>query len=478
MAGMTSSHCHDDDDGHGDGGDLSWSQTSESEVASTTKDRLEKEMQSSIARREERTVGIVRILVLVAIICAATAVSVAVYFFATESDTTNFELQVSPRGLLCLTSIGRISNRQRSVLSDHGPGSFQMDLTISHVQFSCPSQYYGYVNDIQSLIVWEVKYNMALLEQLSGTSTSTALMTDQTFPNVTQPNFEITGGFVDGMGGIMMALTAPLIAASNREAWEHYSVDHQGWIDESAYLKANYQKHRNPLIGTIQDHESDRRLQKALSDDGSPKIPTKIWKWDGDEKVVTSAISEYQVFAPLWQSSPANAAAVNVDLFSDSHIADLYTAMIKTQQTVMSPGIQIGNLFDWMFDANEKDRMSEPHAFIMEPLLSNFTGSPDPVGFVLALTSYKNLFSRLLPMGANGVYCVLSNNCGVTMTFLLNGPEAVFLGWEDLHEGFEEYEHVVQLELYKNYTKELCVHDLHIYPSATFQESYETNKPA
>lgn len=118
-----------------------------------------------------------------------------------------------------------------------------------------PFQYYGYIKDIKSLIVWEVKYNMALLEQLSGTSTSTALMTDQTFPNVTQQNFEITGGFVDGMGGIMMALSAPLITASGREAWEGYSVAHQGWIDESAYLKANYQKHRNPLKGTIQDQD-------------------------------------------------------------------------------------------------------------------------------------------------------------------------------------------------------------------------------
>lgn len=184
------------------------------------------------------------------------------------------------------------------------------------------------------------------------------------------------------------------------------------------------------------------------------------------------------MFAPLWQSSPANADTVNVDLFSDSTIADLYDAMIKTKQTVMSPGIQIGNLFDWMFDPDEKNRKYEPHAFIMEPLLSNFTGSTEPVGFVLALTSFKNLFSRLLPEGANGIYCVVKDTCGKNMTFLLNGPDVEFMGWDDHHRGFEEYEQVIQLELYENYTKGLCVHVLHIYPSATFQESYETNKPA
>lgn len=319
---------------------------------------------------------------------------------------------------------------------------------------------------------------MALLQQLSGTTTSTALMTDQTFPNVTQSNFEVTGGFVDGMGGIMMVLAAPLVVASERESWEEYSVAHQSWLNESAYLKIEYKKHRDPLHGTIQDHEHDRRLQDRSSKNQVSSIPTKIWKWEGDEKVVVDVTSENQVLAPLWQSSPAEAGTVNIDLFSDSRITELYTAMIKTQQTVMSPGLEIGNLFDWMFDPEEKFRKAEPHAFIMEPMLSNFSGSPDPVGFMLALTSYRNLFTRLLPEGANGIYCVLTDTCGIAMTFLLNGPHAEFIGYDDYHDGLDEYERVVTLELYQNYTEELCVHDLHIYPSITFQQSYETNKPA
>lgn len=81
--------------GGDDDGMSSWSHLSEPESATTSKERLEKEMQTSITRKEERIVGIVRILVVVAIICSAMAVSVAVYFFATESDTTNFELEVS-----------------------------------------------------------------------------------------------------------------------------------------------------------------------------------------------------------------------------------------------------------------------------------------------------------------------------------------------------------------------------------------------
>ena len=185
-----------------------------------------------IGKKEEELVFFIRVLILVVIICSAVAVTIAVYFFATSADNTTFELE-----------------------------------------------YHGYVNDIHSLVLWEVRYNMALVQQLGATTTSAALMTGQTFPNVTQPHFEITGGFVDGMGGIMMALTAPIVPSADREAWEEYSVANQGWLEKSAELKEVYGKHRDPLHGTIQDHEHDRKLQMIMGD----KIPSKIWEWQGDK---------------------------------------------------------------------------------------------------------------------------------------------------------------------------------------------------
>lgn len=66
----------------------------ESDAASSTKERVEKEMQSSIAKKEERLVFVVRVLVMVAIIFSTVAVSVAVYFFAKASDNALFEVEV------------------------------------------------------------------------------------------------------------------------------------------------------------------------------------------------------------------------------------------------------------------------------------------------------------------------------------------------------------------------------------------------
>lgn len=326
---------------------------------------------------------------------------------------------------------------------------------------------------------------MALVEQLTSTITSEALMSQQAFPFVTMPHFEITGGFVDGMGGIMMALFAPLITASQRGAWQDYSVLHQGWLEESARLKVESPHHRDPLHGTIQDHEHDRKLFAFNTDETAdlPKTSTiapELWSWVGDEKVVVNSTTAHDLYAPLWQSSPHDADTVNVDLFSDKRISDLYGTMVQTDHAVLSPGFEIGNLFDWMFDPIEKPQKVEPHGFIMKPVQVDFGEGKDVAGFVLALTSFRNLFTRLVPDGTAGIYAVITGNaaCGRNQTFLLKGEVAEFLGYDDLHEPeLEEYKRSTPMELYEDPPEGLCLHELNIYPSVAFRESYDTNKP-
>jgi hypothetical protein len=350
-------------------------------------------------------------------------------------------------------------------------------------------QYNLLVREIQALVVWEVKYNFALVQQFCGTITSEAIMSNQVFPNVTLPHFEVTGGFVDGMGGIMMALFAPLIPASQKQRWEEYSVQHQDWLNSSAFLKVESPSHRDPLHGTIQDHEHDRFLEIVSTDPDSaiqieipaePDIPSKIWKWDDDDKVAVNAVSAQDVYAPLWQSSPHFADTINVDLFSDPHISALYSAMIKTNETVLSPGFEIGNLFDWLFDPVEKPLKVHPHAFIMEQVHVDFGKGKEVAGFVLAVTSFRNLFTRLVPEGTLGIYAVVTGTpaCERNMTFLMTGEDAQFLGYEDLHDPIlDDHARSIPMELYEAVTDDLCVHDLTLYPSKAYRESYSTSKP-
>jgi hypothetical protein len=190
-----------------------------------------------------------------------------------------------------------------------------------------------------------------------------------TFPYVTNPQFEITGGFVDGMGGIMFAGFAPFVTDEQREEWGAYSRKNQGWIENSAYLKAVHPVHRDALHGTIQDHEHDRRLNvladRALQDtttktltssstttttsspptSNPPKqsISRAIYRWENGQKV-PELKQPGQLYAPLWQISPADYGVVNVNLLSDRRIALLYQAMLKANTGVMSPGYEVEDI--------------------------------------------------------------------------------------------------------------------------------------
>jgi hypothetical protein len=94
---------------------------------------------------------------------------------------------------------------------------------------------------------------------------------------------------------------------------------------------------------------------------------------------------------------------------------------------------------------------------------------------------YSNIFDHLLLEGRDGIVVVLDDTCGNTMSFKLNGGKAKLLGYEDLHDpefdNHESYE--PNIEMYKKdidglYIDGLCVHDLHVYPSSKFRESFES----
>jgi hypothetical protein len=309
------------------------------------------------------------------------------------------------------------------------------------------------------------------MQQMSASVTASAMMTGAVFPNLTQPYFEISGGYVDGMGGIMSVAFAPLVKAEKESEWVEYSIANQGWIEESKRLKEIHPGHRDPLHGTIQDHEH-RMLQESES------VTPSIWRWEDGRQVPETGLSG-QVFAPLWQVTPAAASGVNVNLLSDERVLDLYTMMIATNQSLLSTTTEIGDLFDFLFDADEKRNKLKPHAFLMEPVYSAFEESPELVGFLLGVTAFENIMDNVVQEKARGIICVVSDSCGSVMTFELNGPVSKFLGYGDLHESrFDKFMESVQLEAYAEIIEGMCVHELRVYPSATFRASYKTNHPA
>ena len=80
------------------------------------------------------------------------------------------------------------------------------------------------------LVNWEVQNNFALMAQLSASVTSSAHLSLSDFPYLTNSDFEISGGYVDGLTGMSSVAFAPLVQGENQTSWEDYSVENQNWI--------------------------------------------------------------------------------------------------------------------------------------------------------------------------------------------------------------------------------------------------------
>jgi hypothetical protein len=143
----------------------------------------------------------------------------------------------------------------------------------------------------------------------------------------------------------MCAVYAPLVKVEERDQWEEYAVQNQGWIEQSSYLEKVHPGHRDALHGTVQDHEHDRLFHYSQSNSQIENITSGIYRWENGEKITERSIPG-RVYAPLWQVSPVNAATVNVDLLSDSIIAEIYAIMLKKSgsQTILSHSTEIGDL--------------------------------------------------------------------------------------------------------------------------------------
>jgi hypothetical protein len=153
--------------------------------------------------------------------------------------------------------------------------------------------------------------------------------------------------------------------------------------------------------------------------------------------------------------------------------------MIATDQPVMSTAIYIGDLFDFLFDEDEKEKKRNPHAYLMEPVYSAFEEDPELVGFITGVTAFSDLLDKILPEDAIGIVCVIKDSCGGAITYELNGRKSTYLGAGDLHDTrFDTYERSFPMELYTTTFERHCAHDIYIYPSVTFRELYNTKYPA
>lgn len=290
-----------------------------------------------------------------------------------------------------------------------------------------------------------MKHNIQLLNELSVYVTSVAVMTVSVFPNLTLPHFDMFTSAADGYGGFLATIYAPIVQDENVVEWEAYVSQNKWWANDTS----------------IESNTS-----------------AFIFDEDGGNHVLSVA-SGAKEYAPIWHISPPVLISVNENLFADSDVADLYSVMKVTKQAAVAGSSRFNRTFDFLFDSSHSDRKTLPHNLIATLVYDSFSDNQTAVGILVALMPHDSLLNFFLPDATEGIICVFRDSCGHVFTYQLNGHQAIFLGYDDFHDpAYDRFERIATLDHYEIVHDGLCQHDIHVYPSSMFEESYTTSKPA
>lgn len=193
---------------------------------------------SALARKETRVVNILRACVLAVLILITLVVSAGVYIYTHNQEEASFERNFE-------------DNANQVIESFHEA----------------------------------VERNMAAAASLSHSITSYALDSNNSFPFVTLPNFEVHGSDARVHGGSHLIHYAPLVTDEKRDEWEEYAGQNRFRATESFQAETQYSTAQDAEFGystrSLRTTDS-RELQRpqgtrpTVLDDGTGYKP-HIW---------------------------------------------------------------------------------------------------------------------------------------------------------------------------------------------------------
>jgi hypothetical protein len=308
------------------------------------------------------------------------------------------------------------------------------------------------------------------IEILSDHITSYAVDANAEWPYITLPNFEQRiapirkDSLVDFYGFL------PIVETMQREQWEAYAVDQQGWIQESYSALDNFKEEESTIHGNYSI---------------SPFISISV----NGQQITHNAPGPY---APIWQLSPppppSDTDLVNEDILASLRFGPLLGAMQQKQIQYAISDIMELDLYNYTqstFDNGTSiEDMRQPRSAIFAPIYASYTHSTIQ-GFALGVFPWAKYFSDVLPEGVDGVDCVIKTSCDghyQAHTFRIHGKHASYIGKGSLRESqFDGFEVKSDMEFFHSYSTTegtKCNYTLSIYPSEEFRSSFESRRSA
>lgn len=311
----------------------------------------------------------------------------------------------------------------------------------------------------------------------------------------------------------------PYVNQDTRSDWETFSMKNMGWINRShAFEEDFYRKHGLSHSGyqsqdQQHDHDHDHDGRRLEHDQDLPPSPNVSWtgtdgaspqlfrygRREGEGYLVVE--DSPGPYYPRWHLSPIREYTetyINYNA-NDACLGHAYTSALEsvreTQSTVFGG---VWNVDDegYILEDDDYDTRTVPAAAVLYPIFDTVIGGENRT--VVAVLEFDlefgPYFQRILPPSSNSVLCVVSNPCGQTFSYEVNGESVAYRG----PFGASENEDVIRQDLVRTalltdfdlkatrggayysgvpINEEHCPWTLSIYPTNDLEAECVTNAP-
>ncbi|CAB9526367.1 natriuretic peptide receptor 2 [Seminavis robusta] len=344
-----------------------------------------------------------------------------------------------------------------------GVGYATWAFTSNTEQEDFESSFEGFANEIIQVSQINANAEFQALKALALSVTAYSLgAASGEWPFVTiMPSFYWEGHNTMAQMGASWIILTPIVTEDNRETYEQYVIDNQGWRNETWEQIGRIGPPPGPVAECIFRYNYT---------DWSTKCDNGTADFTFDPELPFYA-PVHGVSVPLDNGLPGGYTQNNA--WADPIIPPIAKEMMRTGEGVLSEAFG-SSVYGQEFSGDVM-----PDSYLAMPVYDSFHEGENVtiVSFLTAAITW-NFFSDILSdEGTAGIYLYLENKCGSTFTFRIDGPNVTFVGPGDLHDPHYDY-----LEISVNATDlrtpAQCRYVMNLYPSQEFEDQYRTNRPA
>jgi hypothetical protein len=333
-----------------------------------------------LSRKESRNVFLLRVIVILVLLCAATAVSVIVFFVTRNSETTEFE-----------------------------------------------TQFGGAAEQVADAFEAIVQEKMGAISALALAAIAHGVDHTREWPFVTLSSFQQRSLTARSLSKVLFVSIAPVVTDADKAEWEEFVVG-----EDATWIQEGYD---------YQEEAGLYAFNEAGTSVTSTNPGPIFFMNERGEPVVASGAGPY---LPHWEMSPLlSRNMVNLDVLANPVSAPKARLCLETQSVVIGaleaapPGDASSDassstaFYSTLLSIAARENVSykgDPMTTAFIPIFDSFGDDRKSIGVMKAVMNWASYFKDLLPPTIRGVVIVLKNPCYDSYTYKINGHKVIPIG--------------------------------------------------